>query len=295
MSVNLINNAIVTYRNNVELLLQQKGSKLEGMVMGGSHTGEQASPVDQIGAVTASRINGRFEDMPRTDAPFDKRWVFPQPWDINQMVDTFDKLRVGIEPEGALVQNALYAMGRAKDDVIIDAFFADAKTGKTGATTTSFVSGQSVSVSVGGTTSGLNVPKLREVVRLALVNEIDQDDQLMASITSKQHDDLLNEVQVVNLDYNERPVLMDGRVKRFVGIDFNTIERLKTGTDDAAGTSRAIPVWVKSGMYLGTWMEINIKISQRDDLRAQPWQAYAKGDFDATRLDEKKVFRIWCR
>jgi hypothetical protein len=70
---------------------------------------------------------------------------------------------------------------------------------------------------------------------------------------------------------------------------------LQTGTDDASGTSTAVPIWAKSGMYLGKWEDIMTRISIRSDLQGEPYQAYAKETIGATRLDEPRVVKVWCR
>lgn len=297
MSVNLANHYVQQYGTNIDLLLQQRGSKLRDRVMIGSHVGDQASVVDQIGAVAATKVTTRFEDMPRTDAATDRRWVFPVDYDLNQMIDTLDKLRMITDPQSAYVQNAVYAMGRAMDDEIIGSFFGAAKTGVNGGTSTAFDTTYTVNVAQGAAAAtGLTVAKLREGKRILMANEVDiEADEITCVVTSKQHDNLLAEAQVVSLDFNERPVLVDGKVTRFLGINIVHCERLTTGTDDASGTSRQVPLFAKSGMYLGMWNDIGVDVSQRKDIRNLPWQAYAKGTFGATRLEEKKVIRVWCR
>lgn len=297
MSINLPTHYVQQYSTNIQLLLQQKGSKLRGAVMSGSHVGKQASPVDQIGQIAANKVASRFAPMGRTDAPTDRRWVFPVDYDLPQLIDSFDKLRLLTDPASSYVTNGTYAMGRAMDDEIIDAFFADAKTGEQGATTTAFATAtQTVSVNVGGAASNLNVAKLRAGKKILMANEVDIDnDPIYAIITADEHDSLLNEIQVVSSDFNTKPVLVDGKVQQFLGINFIHCERLKTGTDDAAGTSTMVPMFAKSGMYLGMWNDISTDISQRKDLQGLPWQAYVYGTFGATRLEEKKVVRVWCR
>lgn len=304
MSVNIPTHYVQQYSTNIQLLLQQRGSKLADSVTVGMHVGKQASPVDQIGAIAAQRVTGRFQTMPRVDAPTDRRWVFPVDYDLPQLIDTFDKLRLITDPQSSYVQNATNAMGRAKDDEIVAAYFGDAKTGENGGTTTAFgatltsAGGQNVSVGVGGAASGLNVAKLREGKKTLMKNEVDLDtDPLVCVVTATQHDNLLNEVQVVSADFGwkDMPVLKEGRLERFLGINFKHCERLTTGTDDAAGTSRQVPLYAKSGMYLGMWNEIENSIGQREDLRGKPFQVYSMGTFGGTRLEEKKVVRIWAR
>jgi hypothetical protein len=282
---------------NIAVLSQQKGSRLEKTVTSGSYIGSQGTPVDQVGAISAIKVVNRYAPMGRVDATADRRWVFPVDYELPQLVDSFDKLRLLIDPMSTYVMNAMYAMGRAKDDEIISAYHGIAKTGNQGGTSTALPSTQIVSVSQGSATpSGLTVPKLREAKRILMTNEVDIDnDTLWVAVKAKQHDNLLAEAQVVSTDFNDKPVLVEGKVVRFLGFNFVHSERLLSGTDDAAGTSDAIPAYAQSGMHLGMWDGISSDISRRNDLSGLPYQAYCKGTFGATRLEEKKVVKIWCR
>lgn len=292
------------FSTNLQLLLQQKGSRLAQAVMTGSHVGSQASPVDQISPIVANKVISRFAQMPRTDSLVTRRWAFPVDYDLNQMIDSFDKLRLLTDPSSSYTQNAMYALGRAKDQEIINAFFGSSATGVNGASSIAFGStlttsgGQTVSVAQGSAAaSGMSVAKLREAKRVLMKNEVDlESDPIYCAITSKQHDDLLAEVQVIDADYNGgKPVLEEGKITRFLGINFIHTELLTTGADDASGTSTIVPIWAKSGMYLGSWNEIETDISQRKDIQGLPWQAYCKGTFGAARLDEKRVIQMYCR
>lgn len=301
MSANLPSLYVQQFATNVQLLLQQRGSRLRSLVTDGSYTGKQASPVDQIGAIEMQPVASRFAPIGRVDAPVDRRWVLPSDFDLPQLIDSFDKLRLLADPESAYVQNAVLAAGRKIDDLIVAAFFADAKTGETGGTTTSFPTSTStnvVSVSLGGTTSGLNTTKLKRARRLLQQNEVDlETDPITCVVTAQQEENLLNEYEMTSQDFNpsDRPVLKDGRLQTFLGMNFARTERLGTGTDDAAGTSRAVPVFAKSGMHVGIWNDISTDISQRKDLQGLPWQAYVWLTAGATRIEEKKVIRVWCR
>jgi hypothetical protein len=255
--------------------------------------GDQASPVDQIGAVEAQLVTSRFAAMPRVDAATDRRWVFPSDYDLPQLIDKFDKLRLLTDPESMYVQNALYAMGRKKDTLIIQAFQAAAKTGVAGATSTSFTSGNEVDVAVGGANSRLNVAKLLAVKELIRANHIDmEEDPVFVGLTAKDESALLKEIQIISSDFNggDRPVLKDGKLERFLGMNFVYCELIESV---AAGTNEVnVPVWAKSGMHLGIWNEMQASISQRHDLQGEPFQAYVYMTAGATRLDEKKVFNI---
>lgn len=303
MSVNLPTHFVQQYANTIALLLQQKDSKLSGRVTTGSYIGKQASPVDQIGAISMQPVTQRFGPMGRVDAATDRRWVFPLDFDLPQLIDSFDKLRLLNDPTSAFVQNAVAAANRQKDDLIINAFFAQAQTGETGATGTAFGTtttangGRNVAVAHESASAvGLTVAKLREAKRALMAAQVDLEaDTITAVVTAKQHDDLLKEAQVVSLDFNDKPVLVEGMVRRFLGIDIVYCERLTTGTDDASGTSTQVPVFAKSGMHLGIWNDISTDISQRKDLQGLPWQAYMYMTAGATRIEENRVIRVWCR
>lgn len=296
MSINLPTHYVQQYANTISLLLQQKNSRFESAVTTGSYIGKQASPVDQIGAIDMLPVTTRFAPMGRVDAALDRRWVSPSDFELPQLIDSFDKLRLLNDPSSAYLQNAIQAANRKKDDLIYAAFFGTAKTGEVGGTSTAFGATQFVSVNTGGTASNLNVAKLRAGKRILMANEVDFDeDQVYCAISSVEHDSLLNEIQVVSTDFNDKPVLVEGRVTRFLGINFIISERMTTATDDAAGTSRQIPMWAKSGMHLGTWNDMETDITQRKDLSGVPWQAYLAMSMGATRLEEKKIVRIWAR
>lgn len=292
MSVNIPNHYAQQFATNIELLLQQKDSRLRSLVTSGQYIGEQASPVDQFDSIEMQTVTGRFEAMPRVDADTARRWVTPSDFDLPQMLDSFDKLRLLTDPSSKYVENAVNAAKRKMDDVIIAAFFAASKTGKSGSSTTSFPAGQVVAVNQGASANtGLTVAKLREARRLLRAAEVDLDmDPITCVVSSKQEDNLLAEAQVISLDFNDRPVLVDGKLKSFLGMNFVPSERLTVDSN----SYRRVPVFAKSGMHLGIWNDITTDISQRKDIRGLPFQAYVYMTVGATRLEEEKVVEIKC-
>lgn len=281
------------YTTNVELLLQQKGSKLRGCVFEKSgYVGKGGVVVDQYGQVTAQRRTTRYPPIVPSDTPNDRRWVYPVDYDWADMVDHIDRLRMLIDPTSHFVVNGTYAMGRAMDNEIIAAFFGTSKTGETGSTDTTFPSGQVVAVNFESSANvGLTVAKLREAKRLLMAAEVDlESDPLFCAITAKQHDDLLKEAQAISLDYNSKPVLVEGKITSFMGFNFVHTELLQNN----ATPYRLVPAWAKSGMHLGSWDAVSAKVSQREDLRGMPWQVYLQGTFGATRTQERKITQILC-
>jgi len=291
MSFNITTHFVQQYTTNVQLLLQQKGSKLRNTVTVGSYTGKAAKAIEQVGPVTAQKRTIRHGDTPLISTPADARWVFPVDYEWADLIDDQDKLRMLIDPTSSYSQNGAYALGRAMDDEIISAFFADAKTGENGSTTTVFGADQDVVVGTGSTgATGLNISKLREAKKILMQNEVDIDnDPLFCIITAQQHDDLLNEAQAISLDYNTRPVLVDGKITAFMGFNFVHTERLPLNSS----SQRRVPAFAKSGMHLGMFNDINTMISERAD-KGYATQVYVKGTFGATRTEEGKVVEIVC-
>lgn len=293
MSVNIPDHYTISFSTNVMLLLQIKGSKLRPCVTEGTYTGKQASPVDQIGSVEMQDVTGRFQPKVRTDASVDRRWVTPSDFDLTQSIDTFDKLRLITDPESSYTQNAVFAAGRKIDRLIIAAFTGTAKTGEQGATSTVFTAGNEIDVAVGGANSRLNVQKLLDVKELMQRQFVDFDtEQVYVGLTAKDEANLLKEIQIISSDFNgmDRPVLKDGRVDRFLGMEFVHCELIESA---AAGTNEVnVPVWAKSGMHLGIWNDVTTSIYKNMQLRGEPWESYIMATFGATRLEENKVYAI---
>jgi hypothetical protein len=281
------------YASTISLLLQQKGSRLRDTAMFKPITGAKAaSVVDQIGKVEATKRNTRYPPLVPGETPTDRPWVYPSDYDWNDMIDSIDKLRMLSDPQSAYAQNGTYALGRAMDREMIGAYFSDRKTGENGGTTTSFPAGYIVAVNHGAAGNvGLTVAKMREAKRLLMAAEVDlETEPLTLPVTAKQHDNLLAEIQVISLDFNEKPVITEGKVSRFLGFNLKHTELLAVDSN----SYRRCPAYAKSGMCLAMWNDVTTDVSRRNDLAGLPIQVYVYGTFGATRVEEGKVIEIKC-
>ena len=294
MSDNLIDLYTTQFTANLQLLLQQKQSLVSPYVMSGQHVGKMASPVNQVGVVQMKAPSGRFSPINRQDPEMVRRWVMPIDKDAAIFIDNFDKLKTIVDPQSAEVQAMAAAAAREYDDRILNSFFATAYIGvdESNLTTESFdTTNCRVSQSFGASgNTGLTVAKLIEARRILrhFHNDLESDPLTMI-IGSKQESDLMNQAQVVSSDFNPQPVLVDGRLTRFLGINIIVSERVPW-----ASNVRSVPIFVKSGMHLGKWQDIKIDITQRKDLTGQPWQIYGMMSVGATRLEQGKVIEIQC-
>lgn len=285
MSNEILTMSMIDYKSTVEHLLQQKGSKLRGTVTTDSYQGKSGVPVNQIGPVTAQRRTTRHGDTPLIETPHDRRWVYPDDFEWADLIDKQDLLRTIADPTNPYAINGAYAIGRAMDDEIISAALGTSQTGEDGGTPITFPAGQIATTTAGG----LTIAKLREAKQILLANEVDMDmDPIYCLIGAQQHDDLLGETQAVSLDYTDRPVLVDGRITRFMGFNFIDIQRLPL-----SGTDRSVIVYARSGMHLGMWGDLEVRISERAD-KSYSTQVYVKATFGGTRIEEGKVVKITC-
>lgn len=286
--------SVQTYRGNVELQMQQKESRLAGLVEVGSYVGKKASVVEQFGSATAQLKSGRHSDTPLLDLSQDKRWVQPRDYEWGSLIDNEDKLRMIIDPTSPYTQAGAAAMNRKKDEIILEAIFGTNYTGEDGTSQETLGTVGSgtydVGVNTGGTASGLNVAKLQAALRMLMTfNKGELGETPSAAISSYEHDLLLKEMQIVNRDYGStQGVLENGSVKRFMGFNF-VITELLTVTSG----NRLIPAWLKSGMHLGMWNDLTAKVSERAD-KSYAWQVYLAMTLGATRTQLGKVIRINC-
>lgn len=318
MSVQVNTAFVQQYSTNIAMLLQQQGSRLRNAVQNQSFVGMAASMVEQFGNVSPVRNQSRHSDTPLISTPHDKRWVYPNDYDWADLIDDQDRLRMLIDPAGPYTQAGVMAMGRAMDDEIIAGFFGSNNTGQTGATATGTLyaynsNSQSVAATTGAAAAtGLNIAKLRAAKKILLQADVDVDnDELYMAITAQQHDNLLNEAQAISLDYNTRPVLVDGKISSFMGFNFIHSERIpgaanfntaiNTGLASAdsdgsyvTGSRWMVPFWAKSGMALGMWNDVKASVDKRADKR-NSWQVYVTGTFGGARLEEKRCGIINCK
>ena len=312
MSNSALTAAVTKFTDSVEFLAQQMPSRLwDASEIRGEAPGVGAVAVEQFGLVSMTQVNQRLQQIAFTDTPQNRRWVYPTPFAIYDAVDTFEKLEIAIEPDGWIARTQMFAAHRAKDDVLIAAFFGTAQTATTvanggivPATAVPFPSSQQVNVNTGssgytgtgiggsgGTATGMNVPKLRAARQVMLAAEVDLDFEMpYVAMSAQQLDNMLNQAQAISLDFQETPVLQEGRITRFMGMNFLHSERLPLN----ASSQRRNPVWVKSGLRGAVWQDITTDIRQNPTLVGYPWQVSLTMMIGSTRLQEVKCVEIPC-
>lgn len=280
------------YTTNVRFLAQQMGSRLRDKVMAQSVTGKAAVPVEQIGTVSPVLLSTRHADSPMINTPHARRWVHPKDYAWGDMVDKQDAVRLLIDPKSPYARAGAEGMNRRIDLDIIAAFNATAYIGENGTTTEAF---DTTNQQILHGSVGMTMTKLRQTVQKFRANEVDPSEPVYVVLASKQIQDLMNETQMISLDYGSRATLDDpiqtgGMVlKPFSGIaGFIHSEQLTL-----SGTTRSCFAWVPSGMCLGLWQDITANAAIRPDKNFNYYLHNAM-TIGATRTENKRIVEIQC-
>ena len=292
-AVSIPNHYNVMFHQGLSHLVQQKGSKLRPFIVEEAANGE-ASFHDRIGATEAEETTTRFEDTPLIIVPHDRRMVTPRNATWATLLDDLDKAKVLTNPTNAYAENARMSIGRKIDDFIIEAFFADAYSGRTGDTAVSFDSNNVVAVNdhtydTGSGNIGMTVSKLQVIHDILKGNEVDSDEELFISLCQKQVNDLLSDNHLSSADYNTVRALQAGELNKFMKFHFIQLERLLVN----GSSHRRCMAWAKSGMLFAVLQDLKTRISERPD-KNYAIQVWARIQANAVRMEEEKCVEVVC-
>jgi len=282
------------YTTMLELLLQQKTSKLRGHTSAGAHVGKMASPIQQASALVYTAPQGRYSPLVFQLQNYTRRWVFPTDRDLTVPVDTFDELKTIVDPKSAISQATMAAANRFFDDLMITAFNGSASVGVDASslsTETFDTTNALVADTFGASAStGMSYPKLVEAYRIMQHYQVDLEAERPCVIMgSQQIADLKKQQEVISKEYNERPIIENGVITSLAGFDILHSERLNTSSSNSLRNCFA---FVPSGMYLGIWKDMTVSIDNRKDLSSHPWQLYSMISAGATRTQQYKIIQI---
>jgi len=271
------------YRSVYDMLPQDKGSKLLKYVsIETGLKGESAVPADQIGKTEVNEDNTVFGDSPYNNVATARRWYRPRKFNWGHPFPDDDKVRMIGDPQNAIAVSARNAFGRKLDDVIVESFFAQNRTGKDGETLTSFDSNNIIAHG----DAGFTVEKLLAAKERYRNLDVDIDNERPVVILSpKAERQLFKQTEYVSGDYG-KPVMDDGKIKSFLGFDFVIMNRLPE-----ASNIRSCPVFVKSAVGVGFWKDLKIELDKRPD-KQYVWYLYMEQMYSATRLYEEGCLNI---
>lgn len=291
MSFEITKHFVEQYSANVQHLVQQQGSRLRGAVRVEVQRGKTAF-YDQIGQQTASIRTTRGADTILNDTPHARRSVTIQDYEVADLIDDQDKLRMIHDPTSTYAQSQAMAMMRAMDDVVIAAATGTAYTGVSGSTATTLPSTSKVAKnyveSGNAANSGLTIGKLRRAKYLLDSQDVDPSIPRFIVVHPQQIQDLLQNTEITSSDFNVIRALVAGDVGAFMGFNFITSNRLaKDGND------RTCFAFAMDGILLSMAKDVSVRIDPRPD-KSYATQVYACMSLGATRMEEEKVVEILC-
>ena len=281
------------YSANVMMLAQQMDSRLPGTVTVDNLSAEVGYR-DQVGVVDVVQRLSRHADTPFTEVPHARRQFTTLDWEFGEIIDKQDVQRALTNPQSSYAMAAAAAFNRRRDRTILEGIFADARTGKTGASSVSFLSGNQIPVdfveSGSATNSSLTIGKLRRARELLMDAEAgDSDFYIVCS--QRELNALLRTIEVTSSDYNEVKPLTDGKVDTYMGFKFVRVPSSMLLVNGAS--NRRIPAYHKTGVLFAQTGGETFTVAQ-DPTKGFNFRLYGSASFGATRLEEPKCVEIIC-
>lgn len=273
------------YRDNVIMLAQQKGSRLRPTARLDGDVVGKAVYYDRIGATAAVRNTARHADTPLAETPHSRRKAYLYDYDWADLIDKSDKYKTLYDPTNFYVRAAFWAMGRAMDDLMIEAASGNAYTGEDGSTVSALPSAQKI---LHGST-GLSLTKLISAKEKLDAAEVDPDVERHIIVSAALVTDMLNTTEIQSADYNSVRALVEGKVNTFLGFQFRRTERLATDS------SSDILCLAYTGEALGfeTGEDVMVDVGPRRDKR-NATQVYVCMGIASTRVEDVQMVEIAC-
>ena len=287
------NHFVNKFADDVNLAMQQTTSRLEGTVITMPDIVGSSASVDFTGITESQQVTTRFQDLQANNTPHVRRWVDLSDFDWFDYIDSFDKLKVLVDPTNKYVTGAIAAHNRQKDRQIIGALQGSAReqTGQGNAGTSQYVAlpaGQKVAV--GG--ANITMAKLRTAIELMNVNEAgspEEGGERFFVYTANQLTKLMADTTVTSSDYNTMRALQNFQVDTFMGMKWTRTELLPK-----TGNNRFCYIYGKSFVTLGIGQNIVNDVSQNKTKRGFPFQVYSMMSLGAVRNQDKGVVEIAC-
>lgn len=279
------------YQDNIQLLMQQRGSKLTQAVRIEMQNGEYEY-YDQMSKQTSlTESPDRNAATTYQDSPYVRRRVGLTPYKYAELIDKSDKVKMLVDPANTIARNVAYLFGRTKDSVILTAASGTAYTGKTGSTSTSFSTSMIISASgtgayngdYAGSTTGMNVEKILGANYLLDAQDVDADDRWLVCHPIHKNE-LLQLEKVTSGDYATKS-LMTGQVDSYAGLNIIYTTQCP---------STVSYVWHRSAILLAIGAD-DLGFRARIEENMDRWystQVTNWMDIGATRMDETAIVKI---
>lgn len=284
MSFSIPQSFVDQFSANVQLLSEQRMSRLLATVQTEDVKGESFAR-DRIGMTkdAASETTDRHGDTPLDNTPHSRRWGFIRDYDVADLIDRQDRIRLLIDPQSSYTIKHAGVMGRTIDDEIIRAMRGSAATGRDGAGSQALPATQKIAH--GGT--GMTLAKIIEAKEKLDIAEVDPMIPRYFAVNSRAISQLLEDTKLTSADYNTVRTLQRGEINEFMGFNFVRLERLP---NDGAGNSFAL-AYAMLGTVLGIAARPSTIAAPRPDKRMAQ-QLYTWGSWGGVRVEDEMVVEV---
>jgi len=275
----LISNAFVTLFDAEVKQAYQASRALAGLVR--ERNGVEGSTVKfpKIGKGSAT-IRVPQTDVSPLNVSYSQVTATMADWNAAEYSDIFQQQKVNFDERRELVQVVSNAIGRRMDQIVLDALAASSTS-------------LTVANSIGGSTTNLNVAKLRRAKKLMDANNVPMDGRCMV-ISASGLEGLLGETQTTSADYNSVRALVSGELDTFLGFKFVTIgDRSEGGLPIDGSLDRTCYAFHKDAVGMG------IGMNQRTEINYVPektsFLVNSMFSAGAVAIDDEGIVKITCR
>lgn len=280
------------FANALQLLAQQTVSKLESCVTVKSGLkGATVSPADQLGTFSTKTRENRYEETPAVNVSRTRRWYSPTMKHGAYIIDTFDSIKMDLNPQEGIVQSMLAAYHRDIDATILADFFAANKVGKDATSTANF---DTTNIVAKTDASGDVLGKIALAISKLQDKDVDIEQEEIYMVVPPSVETALKDAGFyVSSDYQDSKVLTGKKLPPYGGVNFVRYNLAKTniGSTETPNNVYRCPIFCKSGVGLGKWEDFVVSVDKRADL-SNATQIYMEYALGATRLEEAKCAAI---
>ena len=194
--------------------------------------------------------------------------------------DIFSQAKVNFDERQELVQVVAGAMGRRQDQMILDALAASSTS-------------LTVANSIGGSTTNMNVAKLREAKRLLDKGNVPPDGRNII-IHANGLSNLLSETSVTSSDFNSVKALVQGDINTFLGFQFHVLgDRSEGGLAIDGSLDRVCFAFHKDAVGYGEGIAMRTEINYIAEKTS--WLVNEVFSAGAVAIDDEGIVKITCR
>ena len=194
--------------------------------------------------------------------------------------DIFSQAKVNFDERQELVQVVAGAMGRRQDQMILDALTASSTS-------------LTVANSIGGSTTNMNIAKLREAKRLLDKGNVPPDGRHII-IHANGLSNLLSETSVTSSDFNSVKALVQGEINTYLGFTFHVLgDRSEGGLPIDGSLDRTCFAFHKDAVGYGEGIAMRTEINYIPEKTS--WLVNEVFSAGAVAIDDEGIVKITCR